>query len=216
MKNVVSNSLVAIALGLSIFACTNSDNGSKSVSQDSGAGGSNAGGSGAGGSSAAGSNAGGASGASATGGSAHTGGSGGDSHHGTGGATGGAGSGGMNHGGMMHGMHCGMDGGMDAAMDAAMMDCGMMDAGPYALMIESVTPLGGGLHVMWTNSRTDCEKLELWRNKDGGSYARAYTLAPSATSQHDDQLSGPGTYCYRVRCVVGSTYSESNEKCGSP
>jgi hypothetical protein len=85
-----------------------------------------------------------------------------------------------------------------------------------SIVLDSVEPLGGGLHVMWTNSGASCDKIELWRNKDGGAYALAYTLTASADSQHDAQVMKPGMYCYKVRCVKGTSYTESNEKCASP
>lgn len=127
------------------------------------------------------------------------GGSGGDPHHGSGGTSGAPSTGGM--GGMM------MDGSM--MMDGA--------SGMHAPMMQSVMPMSGGLHVMWMNVTTDCDKIELLRNKDGGAYAVAYTLTGAATSQHDTQATGPGTYCYKARCVKGTqTSPESNEKCGTP
>ena len=84
-----------------------------------------------------------------------------------------------------------------------------------AITLDSVAPLGNAMHVMWTNSGADCDKIELWRNKDGGMYALAYTLAATADSQHDAQANTPGKYCYKVHCVKGSDDTESNEKCAS-
>lgn len=129
-----------------------------------------------------------------------SGGSGGDSHHGSGGTSGGSGSGGM--GGMM----------MDGAM---MMDGG--GSGIHAPVMQSAMPLSGGLHVMWMNMTNDCDKIELLRNENGGAFAVAYTLAGTATSQHDAGATAAGTYCYKARCVRGSeTSSDSNEACGTP
>lgn len=90
-------------------------------------------------------------------------------------------------------------------------------AGPQAPVMESVEPLTGGLHVMWMNVTADCDMIELLRNKDGGSYATAYTLAGAATSQHDEAAMAPGMYCYKARCKKGAqTSPDSNEKCGTP
>ena len=178
MKNTISNLPIVLALGLSQFACSNSDDHPSGATHDSGPGHSGTGGSAAGGSS---------------------GGAAGDPHHGSGGTSGAPSSGGM--GGMM------MDGSM--MMDGA--------SGMHAPMIQSVMPMSGGLHVVWTNVMTDCDKIELLRNKDGGAYAVAYTLTGAATSQHDTQATSPGTYCYKARCVKGTqTSPESNEKCGTP
>jgi len=83
--------------------------------------------------------------------------------------------------------------------------------------IKTVEPLEGALHVAWTNNTPDCEKVELDRNKDGGAYAKAYTLTGTATSQHDMQAVPPGMYCYKARCLKGAeTSPDSNEKCGTP
>lgn len=201
MKNRALKLSIVSGLCISLFACSNSDNGNKGGGQDSGAGGSSAGGSAGTSSSGGAPSSGGKSGSGGT----SNGGSGGDSHHGGAGGAGASGSGGK--GGMM------VDGGM---MDA-MMDGAMMDGGLEAPMMQSVEPLSGGLHVMWMNMTKNCDKVELLRNKNGGAYAVAYTLAGSATSQHDAQVTSPGTYCYKARCVKGSeTSPESNEKCGMP
>src|SRR5262245_39037848 len=48
---------------------------------------------------------------------------------------------------------------------------------PLAPTMTGAAPLEGALHVSWTNNTPDCDKIELDRNKDGGAYALAYTLA---------------------------------------
>jgi hypothetical protein len=98
----------------------------------------------------------------------------------------------------------------------AMAGSGNGSSAPQAPVIQSVTPMGG-LHVVWTNASSNCDKIELLRNKDGGEFTIAYTLSGAATSQHDSQISAPGTYCYKARCVIGTqTSPESAEKCGTP
>lgn len=88
---------------------------------------------------------------------------------------------------------------------------------PTAPVVVSVEPLEGGLHVMWTNPGSGCEKIEMDRNTDGGVYTTVFTLAGAATEQHDEAATAPGTYCYKLRCVVGAQESlDSNEKCGTP
>jgi hypothetical protein len=83
--------------------------------------------------------------------------------------------------------------------------------------MKSVVPQQGALHVEWDNVTPDCDKIELDRNKDGGAFAVAYTLAGIATSQHDTSASAPGTYCYKARCIKGAeTSPDSNEKCATP
>ncbi len=94
---------------------------------------------------------------------------------------------------------------------------GAASGAPEAPLIKSVEPLEGGLHVVWMNVTTDCDKIELLRSKDGGAYDVAYTLAGVADSQHDAKATAPGMYCYRAVCVKGTDKSpESNEKCATP
>jgi hypothetical protein len=133
----------------------------------------------------------------------------------------GSGSAGGAHAGSAHsaGSHnSGGDGGATAAGGAPA--AGSAGAAASALeppMLESVEPLEGGLHVMWTNMTKDCEKIVLLRSKDGGTFSVAYTLAGAADSQHDGQATAPGTYCYKARCLKGSNTSpDSEEKCGTP
>lgn len=88
---------------------------------------------------------------------------------------------------------------------------------PQAPIMKTVMPMQGALHVEWDNVTPDCEKIELDRNKDGGAYAKAYTLVGVATEQHDTSAVAPGTYCYKARCIKGAeTSADSNEKCGMP
>jgi len=88
---------------------------------------------------------------------------------------------------------------------------------PLAPTMLSAAPLEGVLHVAWTNTTPDCEKIELDRKKDDGAYALEHTLTGLATSQHDTEAVPPGTYCYKARCIKGAeTSPDSNEKCGTP
>lgn len=138
-------------------------------------------------------------------------------------ATGGSASGSGGSGGSTR-MDSGGTGTMDMAGSSMMSQGGSMSmAGsatgsstPQAPVIQSVTPMGG-LHVVWTNVSSNCDNIDLLRNKDGGEFAVVYMLTGVATSQHDSQASAPGTYCYKARCVIGiQTSPESAEKCGSP
>lgn len=94
---------------------------------------------------------------------------------------------------------------------------GGSSAAPEAPMMMSAEKVAGGLHVMWKNMTTDCDKIQLSRKHDAGAYAVAYTLNGAATSQHDTLASPPGMYCYTARCLKGAVASvDSNEKCGTP
>ena len=88
---------------------------------------------------------------------------------------------------------------------------------PATPAVVSVEPLAGGLHVTWKLNGTGLTGVELWRKKDAGTYAKAFSLPGSATSQHDEGASAPGTFCYQVMTIRGSEMSEmSAEKCGTP
>lgn len=90
-------------------------------------------------------------------------------------------------------------------------------AGLQAPVLQSVAPLGNALHVAWKNIQTDCDKIEVNRNKDAGAYAVAATLAGAATSLHDTGATPPSTYCYTIVCKRGAESSPaSNEKCATP
>ncbi len=133
------------------------------------------------------------------------------------GGGGGGGSGGSGHGGGHSSSSSTGGGTSSSSTTSSTTGTGGNTGAPEAPVMDSVEPLGGGLHVMWTNVTPDCDKIYLDRNKDGGAYATAYTLAGAATSQHDDQVSAPGTYCYKARCEKGGqTSPDSNEKCGTP
>ncbi len=99
---------------------------------------------------------------------------------------------------------------MDSGTDAA-------TGQPATPEVLSVEPLAGGLHVMWKLNATGLTGVQLWRKKDSGSYAKAFSLPGTATSQHDEGATAPGTYCYQVMTVKGAEMSEmSPEKCGTP
>ncbi len=88
---------------------------------------------------------------------------------------------------------------------------------PTTPALISVEPLAGGLHVTWKLNGTGLTGVELWRKKDAGTYAKAFSLPGTATSQHDEGAAAPGTYCYQVMTIRGSEMSEmSAEKCGTP
>ena len=101
-------------------------------------------------------------------------------------------------------------GGVDSGAEAA-------SGKPATPEVVSVAPLSGGLHVTWKLNGTALTGVELWRKKDTGAYAKAYTLPGTATSQHDGAATAPGMYCYQVKTVRDSETSElSAEKCGTP
>jgi hypothetical protein len=88
---------------------------------------------------------------------------------------------------------------------------------PATPTVLSAEPLGGGLHVKWKLNDTGVTGVELWRKKDSGTYAKAYSLPGTAISQHDVAATAPGTYCYQVMTIRGTDMSDmSPEKCGTP
>lgn len=88
---------------------------------------------------------------------------------------------------------------------------------PATPQMVSVIKMAGNLHVTWKNNDTGLSKIELYRKKDAGEYAVAYTYTKLATSQHDIGAVAPGTFCYKVKTTRGDLSSElSNEMCGAP
>ncbi len=112
-----------------------------------------------------------------------------------------------------------MDGGTHEDSGSGGVDSGVEAASgkPATPEVLSVEPLTGGLHVKWKLNGTGLTGVELWRKKDAGTYAKAYSLPGSAVSQHDGAATAPGTYCYQVMAIRGSEMSDmSPEKCGTP
>jgi len=105
--------------------------------------------------------------------------------------------------------------------DTAVEDTAVADdtapAKPKTPTISGIAQMGGALHVSWKLNDTGLTNVELWRKKDAGTYAKAYTLPGTATNQHDSAATAPGTYCYQVYTVrSGVTSDPSPEKCGTP
>lgn len=88
---------------------------------------------------------------------------------------------------------------------------------PATPQMVSIIKMAGNLHVTWKNNDTGLSKIELYRKKDAGEYAVAYTYTKLATSQHDTGAVAPSTFCYKVKTTRGDLSSElSNEMCGAP
>jgi hypothetical protein len=99
----------------------------------------------------------------------------------------------------------------DAAADAPV-------ANLKAPVLTMVMPMTGGLHVMWTNSQTDCDSIEGERKSVTEAYKVVFTI-PDGTvdNKHDAPLAAGTLYTYRVRCKKGSGYSPySNEMSETP
>lgn len=96
-------------------------------------------------------------------------------------------------------------------------DTGTTADKPATPTLVSAEKLAGNLHVSWKLNDTKLTAVELWRKKDQGTYAKAYTLPGTATSQHDGDVTAPGTFCYQVKTFRGTAESDfSPEKCGTP
>lgn len=133
-------------------------------------------------------------------------------HAGSGGsASGAAGAGGDAGGGGLAGQ------GGSAAGAAGTAGGSGSSGAPGAPVMKSVSPLSGALHVAWSLPAGGCEKVRVSKKIDAGDYAVAATLAGTATSLHDTQVTAGATHCYTAACLVGTEVSpESNEKCGKP
>lgn len=83
--------------------------------------------------------------------------------------------------------------------------------------ITTIMKMGGALHVSWSLNASGLSGVEVWRKKDAGTYALAYTLSGTTTSQMDSKATAPGTYCYQVVNLQGGVTSDkSPEKCATP
>ena len=103
----------------------------------------------------------------------------------------------------------------DGATDAG--DSGATTGKPATPQMLGAAKLSGVLHVTWKLNDTGLTSVALMRKKDAGAYAKAYSLAGTATSQHDMGATPPGTYCYQVMTTRSGVDSDlSNEICGTP
>ena len=114
---------------------------------------------------------------------------------------------------------------MDSGMDMGGDETPIGDAGddssaskPATPTISAVEKMAGALHVTWKLNDTGLTNVLLFRKKDTGAYAKAYTLPGTATAQHDMAATSAGaTYCYQVQTVKAGAMSElSAEMCGTP
>ena len=114
-------------------------------------------------------------------------------------------------------MDSGMDMGGEDTMTGSDADAASTTK-PAAPTLVSVEKMSGSLHVTWKLNDTGLTNVFVFRKKDAGAYAKAYTLPGTATAQHDMGASSAGsTYCYQVQTVKAGAMSDlSNELCGSP
>ena len=94
---------------------------------------------------------------------------------------------------------------------------------PVAPTLKTLMKMSGGLHVMWTNPSSKCDSIEGERKADmadGSSmekYKVVFTVPGEADNKHETTATADMKYTYRLRCKVGTQYSEySNEKSGNP
>ncbi len=104
----------------------------------------------------------------------------------------------------------------DAATDAPLGDAATETVA--APTITMIMPMGGGLHVNWTNAEPACDTIELERKTETVPYKMVGSPLPGeADNKHDGTATEPVTYTYRVRCKKGGAYSAySNEKSATP
>lgn len=114
------------------------------------------------------------------------------------------------------------------ALGAALAACGGSDSGgaggsgggataPAAPQLVVVKPMAGVLHVEWTTTTT-CDFIEGERRDDQSpTYAKAFEVAGDKTNTMDGNAAGDLMYTYRLRCKVGTAYSDySNEMSANP
>ncbi len=94
--------------------------------------------------------------------------------------------------------------------DAAAGDAAAGDAKPEALVIVSLKETNGsgeGLTVTWKAGATGLTAVELWRNADGGAYAKVLSGEGAATSAFDTTATGMKTYCCKLKALRGTAES---------
>jgi hypothetical protein len=99
---------------------------------------------------------------------------------------------------------------------------GSAGAGPVstttveAPVLGELMPMGGALHVMWTN-KSACDTIEGERKAGEGEFSLAFSVPGEADNKHDSAATGDQMYTYRLRCKKGDTLSPySNELSRNP
>lgn len=83
--------------------------------------------------------------------------------------------------------------------------------------LTELMPMGGALHVMWTNNSSGCEVIEGERRTPTEDYKVVFTVPGEADNKHDNTASADTDYTYRLRCKKGETFSPySNELSRNP
>jgi len=84
--------------------------------------------------------------------------------------------------------------------------------------LTQLMKMTGSLHVVWNLPKeTDCDKIEGERKSATEPYKVVWTVPGTVDNKHDGTATSDTTYTYRLRCKVGTDYSEySNEMSGNP
>jgi hypothetical protein len=81
--------------------------------------------------------------------------------------------------------------------------------------LTEVAKMHGSLHVFWKlPADTACVAIEGERKTEATSFALAWTVDGDETDKHDMAASEDATYTYRLRCKVGSDYSDYSNEMG--
>ena len=84
--------------------------------------------------------------------------------------------------------------------------------------LKQLMKMTGGLHVVWELPKdTECDAIEGERKSATEPYAKAWSTPGDVDNKYDGAATKNTTYTYRLRCKVGSEYSEySNEMSKNP
>jgi len=103
----------------------------------------------------------------------------------------------------------------DAGTDAG---TSTQDAGPPAapvLLAVSVV-VHGTWRLTWMNPVVSCSAIDVYRNFNGGDFAKEQSVTGAATSTNDPAGHASGMYCYSLVCMRSAGPSaQSNAKCVS-
>lgn len=83
--------------------------------------------------------------------------------------------------------------------------------------LTELMPMGGALHVMWTNPTDGCDTIEGERRTPTEDYQVVFSVPGEADNKHDTSANQDVEYTYRLRCKKGDTFSPySNELSRNP
>lgn len=111
-------------------------------------------------------------------------------------------------------MQCGSKNGLWSAVLVATVACGCSESGGVPVASKGsdpanlvATPLGGGVHLTWTDNSDDEELFEIERKAGLNAFQTISTVPFNAALYHDSDVSLGAAYTYRVRAKHPTSFS---------